>query len=475
MDITDMASIIGLKQRSSFLLNILHMLDCFLVVFILFAIFNFYKIENWSKYYTYLAVGSFIISFFCFNSVNLYRPWRGEKFASEFLAILKGWGIFVSITLSLFFMLKVTNSFSRVVIIAWFITSPLAIFSLHLITRKVLRILRRRGNNLRYAVIVGAGDLGLKIASYLQNIPWAGIKIIGFFDDKKTSWDLPDTNLPILGTINQLPNYLENAEVDYVYIALPFRAEHKIISIVNSCRTFGAQLLMVPDLFAYSIFNADFQTLGDMLLVNFNPDYRWKRYFDIIFASLAILVMLPFSLLTALLIKLEDGGSIFYGHKRITLAGKEFKCWKFRTMAVDADKRLQDILANNPAARKEWETTFKLKKDPRITRIGKILRKSSLDELPQFFNILKGDMSIVGARPIVETELKDYYKENGGLYCSLKPGLTGPWQVGIRSDTKDYHERIELDLWYLQNLSFWLDLKIIFKTVVVVFYGKGAY
>ena len=232
---------------------------------------------------------------------------------------------------------------------------------------------------------------------------------------------------------------------------------------------------MVPDLFAYSIFNADFQTLGDLLLINFNPDYRWKRYFDIIFASFAILVMLPFSLLIALLIKLEDGGPIFYGHKRITLAGKEFTCWKFRTMAVDAEKKLKDILANNPAARVEWEKTFKLKKDTRITRIGKILRKSSLDELPQFFNILVGDMSVVGARPIVETELKDYYKENAGLYCSLKPGLTGPWQVGVRNDNKNYYERIEKDLWYLENLSFWLDLKIIFQTVVAIFCGKGAY
>ena len=328
---------------------------------------------------------------------------------------------------------------------------------------------------MRYGVIVGAGDLGLKLASYLQNIPWAGIKIIGFFDDKKTSCDSSGTNPPILGTIDQLPNYLKKTEVDYVYIALPFRAENKIISLINSCRTFGAQLFMVPDLFAYSIFNADFQTLGDLLLINFNPDYRWKRYFDIIFASFAILVMLPFSLLIALLIKLEDGGPIFYGHKRITLAGKEFTCWKFRTMAVDAEKKLKDILANNPAARVEWEKTFKLKKDTRITRIGRILRKSSLDELPQFFNILVGDMSVVGARPIVETELKDYYKENAGLYCSVKPGLTGPWQVGVRNDNKNYHERIEKDLWYLQNLSFWLDLKIIFQTVVAIFCGKGAY
>jgi putative colanic acid biosynthesis UDP-glucose lipid carrier transferase len=475
MGSTYMASTFGLQQRSSFLLKILHMLDCLLVVLILLLLFNIYRVEVWSEYYTYLAVGSFILSFICFNAVNLYRPWRGVRFYSEFLAILRGWAIFASIVLSLFFVLKIANSFSRVVIISWFIASPLAIFFFHLIIRELLRISRRRGKNLRYAVIVGAGDLGLKLASYIENIPWAGIKISGFFDDKNTSGTLSSTNTRILGTIDQLPNYLKKSKVDYVYIALPFRAEKKIVSILNNCRTYGAQIFMAPDIFAYSIFNADFQTLGEMLLINFNPDYRWKRYFDIVFSSIAIFVTLPFSLLVALLIKLEDGGPIFYSHKRITMAGKEFNCWKFRTMAVDAEKRLEDILANNAAAREEWEKTFKLKNDPRITKIGKILRKSSLDELPQFFNIVKGDMSIVGARPIVENELKDYYKENAGLYCSLKPGLTGPWQVGIRNDNINYDERIEKDLWYLQNLSFWLDLKIIFKTVVVVLNGKGAY
>jgi lipopolysaccharide/colanic/teichoic acid biosynthesis glycosyltransferase len=212
-----------------------------------------------------------------------------------------------------------------------------------------------------------------------------------------------------------------------------------------------------------------------VFLINFNPDYRWKRYFDVIFSLIAILFTLPLSLLIALLIALEDGGPIFYGHRRITMAGKTFKCWKFRTMVRDADKKLKEVLTNNPAAREEWEKTFKLKQDPRITRIGRFLRKSSLDELPQFFNILIGDMSVVGARPIVEEELEHYYKENAGLYCSLKPGLTGPWQVSTRNDIQNYEEKVEKDLWYLQNISFMLDLKIIIKTVQVVLMSKGAY
>lgn len=470
-----MSLALNLKERSSFLIKILNAIDSLMVVSILWIFVNRHKIE-WTEYYSYLAVGSFIVSFFFFYSVKLYRPWRGIKLYKEFIAILKGWALIVGTIFSLFFILKISNSFSRAVIISWIISSPFVIFFSHLIIRKLLGMYRKLGKNLRYAVIVGAGDLGLRLARYIERIQWTGIKVIGFFDDYKSSEDLSETKYPVLGTIDQIPNYLKiNNNIDYVYIALPLRSETKIISILNKCRTFGSKIFMVPDIFAYSVFNADCQTLGDMLLINFNPDYRWKRHFDVILSLTAILVTLPFSLLIALLIKLEDGGPIFYGHERITMAGKTFKCWKFRTMVADADKKLREILTNNPAAREEWEKTFKLKQDPRTTRIGRFLRKVSLDELPQFFNILVGDMSVVGARPIVEEELNNYYNENAGLYCSLKPGLTGPWQVSVRNDIQNYEEKVEKDLWYLQNISLLLDLKIIFKTVKVVLMGKGAY
>jgi exopolysaccharide biosynthesis polyprenyl glycosylphosphotransferase len=322
---------------------------------------------------------------------------------------------------------------------------------------------------------VGAGDLGLKLARHIEDIPWSGIKVTGFFDDKKEGEALLIGHHPVLGTIAKLPDYLKNNNIDYVYIALPLRAEVKIVSILNNCRALGAQIFMVPDLFAFDIFNAEFQSLGSMPVINFNPEYPWKRYFDIVFSALVITLSLPITLLIALLIKLEDGASIFYGARRITMAGKEFKCWKFRTMVVGADKKLAHILKTDPEAKKEWDSIFKLRNDPRITKVGKILRKFSLDELPQFINVLRGEMSIVGARPVEHAQLVQHYKENAGLYCSLKPGITGPWQVGPRGDMENYTERVELDMWYLQNLSFWLDLKIIFRTFFVVVNGRGAY
>ncbi len=201
----------------------------------------------------------------------------------------------------------------------------------------------------------------------------------------------------------------------------------------------------------------------------------WKRTFDIVFSLFVIIITLPITIPIAIAIKLTDGGSIFYKHTRIGYKGKKFEVIKFRSMYMDADKRLKDILENDSKAREEWEKTFKLKNDPRVTPIGKFLRKTSLDELPQFLNVLKGDMSVVGPRPVVEEELKKYYKENAEIYMSVKPGITGYWQVEGRSDIEDYQERVKMDVWYVKNMNFWLDLKIILKTIWVMIKGKGAY
>ena len=185
-------------------------------------------------------------------------------------------------------------------------------------------------------------------------------------------------------------------------------------------------------------------------------------------------------LLIMLCIKLDSRGPVFYRHTRIMATGREFECLKFRTMVVDAEKQLSELLEKDPALAEEWAKNYKLKDDPRITRIGRFLRRTSLDELPQFINVLRGEMSVVGARPIVGKELEEYYKksdsdQSAGRYVSMKPGITGPWQVSKRNDMDDYKERVELDDWYVLNHSLWYDVKIIFKTIRCMFSGKGAY
>ena len=207
--------------------------------------------------------------------------------------------------------------------------------------------------------------------------------------------------------------------------------------------------------------------------LTFKRNLVMKRLLDIIIIMLAMPLVLPVMIILGLLTKLTSKGPIFYGHKRVGKNGKEIKCWKFRSMCINSQEILEKILATDPVRRAEWEKDRKFVDDPRVTKFGKFLRKTSLDELPQLFNILFGQMSLVGPRPVTEPELVKYgdYKD---YVLSVIPGLTGMWQVSGRSDT-GYEERISFDTYYIQNWSIWLDIWILIKTVWVVIKGKGAY
>ena len=199
-----------------------------------------------------------------------------------------------------------------------------------------------------------------------------------------------------------------------------------------------------------------------------------KRIIDIIGSIIGILILIPTTLIIYLARKVlkEDKGPLFYEQLRYGKNGKVFRLYKFRSMCIGADKKLKEYLANNDEARKEFEKTHKLQNDPRITKIGNFLRKSSLDELPQMINILKGDMSFVGPRPVVEKEVEEY-GTNKDKFLSVRPGLTGYWQVNGRSNTT-YEERMKMELYYVANCSLWLDIKIFFKTFITVFKKEGA-
>jgi Undecaprenyl-phosphate galactose phosphotransferase WbaP len=198
-----------------------------------------------------------------------------------------------------------------------------------------------------------------------------------------------------------------------------------------------------------------------------------KRFMDLVLVIIGGIITFPVFILIAILVKVSSKGPVLYSHERIGKNGKRFKAYKFRSMVVDSEKKLKELLAGDSKAREEWENNQKLKNDPRITGIGKFLRKTSLDEIPQIFNILIGEMSLVGPRPIVEAEIKKYGDDFNRIF-SINPGLTGLWQVSGRSDT-GYHERVSLDTYYLQSWSVWLDVWILYKTIGVVFKGRGAY
>lgn len=198
-----------------------------------------------------------------------------------------------------------------------------------------------------------------------------------------------------------------------------------------------------------------------------------KRIFDKVFSVLALGFFAPFLLAVSVLILVTDGRPVFFGHTRVGLNGRRFKCLKFRTMVKDADARLQELLDNDPQAKLEWDATRKLRNDPRISCIGAFLRKTSLDELPQFWNVLRGDMSVVGPRPVVIEEAI-YYKEHFADYLSVQPGVTGVWQVSGRSNTS-YDTRVAMDVDYVHNRDFWGDIRIVAQTVKVIALRDGAH
>ena len=198
-----------------------------------------------------------------------------------------------------------------------------------------------------------------------------------------------------------------------------------------------------------------------------------KRAIDLTLTMSGGLCLLPFLLVIAVLVAVDNRGRVIFAHRRIGKNGREFKCYKFQTMIPNAQEALEKYLSTNPKAKKEWEENFKLMNDPRVTKLGSFLRKTSLDELPQLWNVIKGEMSLVGPRPIVAKEIK-YYGDNFKEYAMCKPGITGIWQVSGRSDTT-YEERVAMDTWYAYNRTNMLDLKYLFKTIKIVLLGKGAY
>ena len=197
-----------------------------------------------------------------------------------------------------------------------------------------------------------------------------------------------------------------------------------------------------------------------------------KSTIDIVGAFSVLVVFSPLFIFIACKIR-KDGGPAFYSHERIGKNGKPFQCIKFRSMIINSQEVLEELLANDEEAKAEWERDFKLRNDPRVTPIGKFIRKTSLDELPQLINVLKGEMSLIGPRPVIEEE-KKYYGKHWDEFLSIKPGMTGLWQVSGRNDTT-YDERVSLDIKYIRNWTLWMDIKIVFKTIGIIFNPKGAY
>jgi exopolysaccharide biosynthesis polyprenyl glycosylphosphotransferase len=321
----------------------------------------------------------------------------------------------------------------------------------------------KRWNARQRFIIVGYNPLGQQAATILQGQD--DLSFLGFVDDK----------LPSLGKISEIQSLVQEHQVDIVFLALPVEAHHILSDTVILLQERSVQVWMLADYLNLTMSRLSARNLGGMLFVNLrepalsNYQRLIKRAFDIVLSVLLLPLLLPFLAFVAILIKLDSRGEIIFKQQRVGENGRLFIMYKFRTMFQNAESRLGEVLYQN----EDGEIIYKLASDPRITRLGQFLRRSSIDELPQILNVLKGDMSLVGPRPEMPW-LVDHYKLWQRKRFTVPPGITGWWQINGRSD-KPMHLHTEEDLHYIQNYSLWLDLYILLKTLLVVFLRKGAY
>ncbi len=335
-------------------------------------------------------------------------------------------------------------------------------------------------------IVVGAGTAGKAAVKELGNQDYLGAKVIGFLDDDKDKIGktirVGKRSFKVIGKVNEFDEIAVREDVETAIIALPTLAAKKLASIIVNIQQHVKEMIIVPEINGVSPLNTEtFHVYDlDLLMLKVNNNVRStfnqfaKRTFDIVVSLLLLPLILPIIGILAYFIKKESPGDVFYAHNRIGKDGKIVPVMKFRSMYFDSKERLEELLANDPEIKKEWETNYKLKNDPRVTKIGDLIRRTSLDELPQIFNVLKGEMSLVGPRPVVADELEKYYKESAEYYKMVKPGITGFWQVSGRSDT-DYDFRVKIDTWYVYNWSLWLDIMVLIKTIRVVLLREGAY
>jgi Undecaprenyl-phosphate galactose phosphotransferase WbaP len=327
-------------------------------------------------------------------------------------------------------------------------------------------------------LILGAGKTGELVVRTLKRQPELGLKPVAVLDDDPRKQDDID-GVPVLGQLS-LSSYLaKELRVNHAIVAMPGVPREKLLTILEQYGQTFPHMLMVPDLFGFASLWVSTKDLGGMLGLEIRqrlllPGPRLtKAILDCCLTVITGLILLPLIGLIALLVRLDSPGPIFYGQRRLGQHGRPFTAWKFRSMVVNGDQVLAEYLATHPGCREKWERDRKLKRDPRVTRIGRLLRRTSLDELPQLWNVLRGQMSLVGPRPIVGDEIR-YYADKFELYKRVLPGITGLWQVSGRSDVT-YTERVNLDAYYVRNWSIWLDIYILLRTVWVVLMGDGAY
>jgi putative colanic acid biosynthesis UDP-glucose lipid carrier transferase len=422
-----------------------------------------------------MSAAAAIILFYLAGEISgLYRSWLGSSSEHEVGCVLVAWIGTAFGLLAMGFLTRRWDEMSRMVVVAWLVLAPSLMGITRIVVRWTQQARRARGQGARGFAIVGVNDLAMQLARNLENAPEIGLKLVGFFDDRPAG-RIPSVPAELgshVGNLDELVEQARQGKVCTIYITFPMRAEQRIRGVLARLSDTTASVYVVPDFFVFELLHSRWTNIGGLPAVSVfeNPFYGVdgvvKRLADVALASAFLAVAAVPMAGIALAIKLTSPGPVFFRQRRYGLDGREIKVWKFRTMRVCEDAAV---------------VTQATKNDPRVTRIGALLRRTSLDELPQLFNVLDGSMSLVGPRPHASAHNEAYRKMIHGymLRHKVKPGITGLAQVnGWRGETDTLYKmqrRVEFDHQYIREWSPWLDLKILFKTVLTVLRQKNAY
>ncbi len=407
------------------------------------------------------------------EAAGVYRSWRTDSVLRMILVTSGAWVAVCMFIILVGFFAKISESYSRVSIGSWMLATTLLLCGWRLLFRQVLNVMRARGYNTRRAAIIGLNECGLKLKGQLQQHPEFGIQFDGFYDDRCPKRIAENfSNDKIEGTLEDLLVKARSGDYDILFIALPLKAQERIAHILEECGDTTASIHIIPDFFTYNLLNARMGSVGNMQTVSvyetpilgFNDTL--KRLFDIAFSVAALAFIAIPMLFIAVAVKSTSPGPVIFKQVRYGLDGKKIRVWKFRSMTAmdNGDKVVQAK-----------------KGDARITPVGAFIRKTSLDELPQFINVLQGRMSVVGPRPHAVAHNEEYRKliSYYMLRHKVKPGITGWAQInGFRgeTDTLDKMEgRVDHDLEYIRNWSLWMDIRIVFLTVFKGFVGSHVH
>ena len=404
---------------------------------------------------------------------SVYTPRRVVFWIEEFQHVILSHTVAALSLAGILYLAK--KELPRLTFVYLFVVGLLLLIGYRIALRVWFRLQRNASTNTTRVLVVGAGRVGQNLVTQLRKENWSSLEIVGYLDDDPDKRGQEILDLPVLSQVDNAVEAVRAHDIDEVIIALPLHAHVRLANLVARLNELPVRLYVVPDYFDLAFHAASIESLGGMPMIGLRDPaidgfQRFgKRLMDMGISFMALFFLAPIMLAVAVAIKLEDGGPVFYRADRVGENGRLFKMLKFRSMVVDADKLTHLVSHVDP----DGSVVYKTAHDPRVTRTGRLIRRTSIDELPQLINVLKGDMSLVGPRPEMPWLVEDYEPWQRKRFA-VPQGITGWWQINGRSDNP-MHMHTDQDLYYIQHYSWWLDILILWRTVSVVLRGKGAY